>query len=167
MPWKYPRSSATVRIQPDNLPMATTNSGHPGPVPIHPGCRRTHQALPSWDRALCMGSEDHYSCTAPRLLCYVVPYHVPARLSSAPPLNTFKVQQMFIWRNFQEKTAQNSVWLKSNVSIAEHPRQPSPPFQCVLAQLPLNSKSYDVKKKALIIVQISVIAPSIQSILTI
>jgi hypothetical protein len=53
------------------------------------------------------------------------------------------------------------------VSIAEHPRQPSPPSQCVLAQLPSNSKSYDVKRKALISVQISVIVPSTQNILTV
>lgn len=164
MPWKSPQPSATVRIQPDNLPVAAPNSGHPEPVSIHPGCRRTHQALPSWDRANLHRQWrpplTHLSRAA------VLPCCVLARLSSALPVNTFKAQQMSVWGSFRIKTAQNSV-LRSNVSTAEHPGQLSPPSRCVLAQLPLNSRSHDVKRRALISVQISAIETSTQSILTI
>lgn len=157
-------------MQPDNLPVAAHGCSQlwtPRTCAHPPWMLQDPPGHTKRDRALYIGSGDHHSHTPPRLLCYEVPCCVLARLSSALPLNTFKVQQMFIWGNFQEKTAQNSAWLRSNVSIAEHPRQPSSPFQCVFAQLPLNSKSYDVKKKALISVQISVIVHSTQNILTV
>lgn len=101
MPWKSPQPSATVRIQPDNLPVAAPNSGHPGPVSIHPGCRRTHQALPSWDRANLHRQWrpplTHLSRAA------VLPCCVLARLSSALPVNTFKAQQMSVWGSFGKR----------------------------------------------------------------